>query len=70
MGSEKEVRLFVSACERLLAAAHLQNPFREDEMRLVEFYCKELLEKLVRRNWWIPVTVRTMRKVTACELGR
>ena len=50
MGSETEVQLFISACERLLAAAHLQNPFREDEMRLVEYYCKELLEKLVRRN--------------------
>ena len=50
MGLEKEVRLFASACERLLAAAHLQNPLGEDEMRLVEYYCKELFEKLVRRN--------------------
>ena len=51
MGSEKEVQLFVSACERLLAAADLQRrPLSEDEMRLVEYYCKELLEKLVRRS--------------------
>jgi len=48
MGSETEVQLFVSACERLLAAADL--PLSEDEMSLVEYYCKELLEKLVRRS--------------------
>jgi hypothetical protein len=50
MGSEKEVQLFVSACERLLAAADLQRPLSEDEMSVVEYYCKELLEKLVRRS--------------------
>ena len=48
MGSETEVQLFVSACERLLAAVDLQRPLSEDEMSLVEYYCKELLEKLVR----------------------
>ena len=49
MRVEKEVHLFVSACERLLAMAALQRPLNEDEQRLVEYYCKELLEKFVRR---------------------
>jgi len=46
MGSETEVQLFVSACERLLAAADLQRPLSEDEMSLVEYYCKEILGKI------------------------
>jgi hypothetical protein len=44
----KEVHHFASACERLLAMADLQRPLTEDEMRLVAYYCKELVEKLVR----------------------
>ena len=51
MGSGKEVQLFVSACERLLAAADLQRPLSEDQMSLVEYYCKELLEKLIRHSF-------------------
>ncbi len=50
MGSEKEVQLFVSACERLLAAADVQRPLSETQMSLVEYYCKELLVKLGRRS--------------------
>ena len=46
MGSETEVQLFVSACERLLAAVDLQRPLSEDEMSLVEYYCKEILGKI------------------------
>ena len=46
MGSETEVQLFISACERLLAAADLQRPLSEDEMSLVEYYCKEILTKI------------------------
>jgi hypothetical protein len=52
MRLEKEVHLFVSACERLLAIAALQRPLNEDEQRLVEYYCKELLEKLVKHQTW------------------
>ncbi len=42
----EEVRRFSSACERLLAtAAESQRHLTEDEIRVIEYYCKEMLTK-------------------------
>lgn len=43
----EDVQKFGSACERLLATAAVSNRMlTEDEARLVQYYCKELAEKL------------------------
>ena len=43
----EDVQKFTSACERLLATAATSNrTLTEDEARLVQYYCKELAEKL------------------------
>lgn len=44
----EEVRKFSSACEHLLAiAAKSGRNLTEDEARLVEYYCKEIISKVV-----------------------
>ena len=43
----EDVRKFGSACEQLLVtAAESNRTLTEDEARLVQYYCKELAEKL------------------------
>lgn len=43
----QDVHRFGSACEQLLATAATANrTLTEDEARLVQWYCKELAEKL------------------------
>ena len=43
----EDVHKFGSACERLLASAASSNRIlTEDEARIVQYYCKELAEKL------------------------
>ena len=48
MQLSKDVNAFTSSCERLLAAGALYRPLTTDELSLIEFYCKELLQKVVR----------------------
>jgi hypothetical protein len=44
----EEVHKFTSACERLLAtAANSSRALTEDEARIVQYYCNELLEKMI-----------------------
>jgi hypothetical protein len=47
MQLSKDVHNFTGACERLLAAGAVYRPLTEDEVRLIEYYCKELLQKVV-----------------------
>lgn len=47
MQLSKAVNSFSSACERLLAAEAIYRPLTEDEARLIEYYCKGLLQKIV-----------------------
>jgi hypothetical protein len=47
MQLSKDVNAFTSACERLLAAGAIYRPLTPDEARLIEFYCKELLQKIL-----------------------
>jgi hypothetical protein len=43
----QDVQNFSGACERLLATAAISNrTLTEDEARIVQYYCKELAEKL------------------------
>ena len=43
----EDVQKFAGACERLLATAATSNrTLTEDEARLIQFYCKEVAEKL------------------------
>jgi hypothetical protein len=43
----QDVQNFSGACERLLATAATTNrTLTEDEARIVQYYCKELAEKL------------------------
>jgi hypothetical protein len=42
----KEVHNFIDACERVLAAVATNRLLNEDETRIVEHYCKELLAKI------------------------
>jgi hypothetical protein len=44
----EEVHNFTSACERLLATAtNSSRSLSEDEARIVQYYCNELLEKMI-----------------------
>ena len=46
-----EVHKFTSACERLLAAGtNSSRSLTEDEARIVQYYCHELLEKMIPRS--------------------
>ena len=47
MRLKNDLHNFTSACERLLASETLYRPLTNDEARLVEYYCQELLKKLV-----------------------
>jgi hypothetical protein len=47
MSLTDEVHKFISACERLLCEAGARGPLAEDQVRLVEYYCNELLARLV-----------------------
>ena len=47
MQLSKDVHTFTSACERLLAAGAIYRPLTNEEVRLIEYYCKELLQKVV-----------------------
>ena len=43
----EDVQKFAGACERLLATAATSNrTLTEDEAKLIQFYCKEVAEKL------------------------
>jgi hypothetical protein len=43
----EDVRKFSSACEQLLATAATSNrTLTEDEARIIQYYCKEVAEKL------------------------
>ena len=43
----EDVQRFTGACERLLATAATSNrTLTEDEARVVQYYCKEVAEKL------------------------
>jgi hypothetical protein len=44
MGSE--VKNYLGACERLISHLTLNRQLTEDEARMIEFYCKELLAKI------------------------
>jgi hypothetical protein len=48
MQLSSHVSTFTRTCERLLAAGAVYRPLTNDEVRLIEFYCKELLQKVVR----------------------
>lgn len=41
----QEVNNFTSACEHLIAAAETHRQLTEDEMRLIVYYCNEMIEK-------------------------
>jgi hypothetical protein len=47
MQLSKDLNAFTSACERLLAAGAIYRPLTADEVRLIEYYCKELLQKII-----------------------
>ena len=43
----EDVKNFAGACERLLATAAISNrKLTEDEARIIQYYCKEVAEKL------------------------
>jgi hypothetical protein len=43
----EDVQKFAGACERLLATAAISNrTLTEDEARIIQYYCKEVAEKL------------------------
>jgi hypothetical protein len=47
----KEVQNFSSSCERLIFEADAsKRHLREEEVLLVEFYCREVLKKVVKRS--------------------
>jgi hypothetical protein len=46
METAKEVHNFSSACEHLLATVVIHRPLTEDEKRVVEYYCHEILQKI------------------------
>jgi hypothetical protein len=47
MQLSKDVHSFSSACERLLATGAIYRPLTQEEVKLIEYYCKELLQKVV-----------------------
>jgi hypothetical protein len=51
-----EVHAFTSACERLLGMVAIGRPLTHEEMKMVEYYCQELLNKLVRTEKFPPST--------------
>ena len=47
MQLSNEVHNFARYCERLLSIVAVSRPLTEEEVRLVEYYCQELLTKVV-----------------------
>lgn len=47
MELSSDVHKFSSACEHLLASVAIHRPLEDDEVRLVEYYYKEVLKKVV-----------------------
>ena len=47
MQLSNEVHNFARYCERLLSTVAVSRPLTEEEMRLVEYYCREVLTKVV-----------------------
>lgn len=45
-----EVHNFSAACERLLGAVAKNRPLTEEELQLIEFYRKEMLNKTITRR--------------------
>ena len=51
MRLKKEVQNFSSSCERLMFEADVTNrKLTQEEKLLVEFYCREVLEKVVKSS--------------------
>jgi hypothetical protein len=44
-----EVKTFTGASERLLSTITMNRALSEDEARIIEYYCKELLAKIAPR---------------------
>jgi hypothetical protein len=44
-----EVKNYLGACERLMSHMTINRQLTEDEARMIEFYCKELLAKIAPR---------------------
>jgi hypothetical protein len=49
MQMASEVKNYLGACERLISHLTLNRQLSEDEARMIEFYCKELLAKIAPR---------------------
>ena len=47
MELSKDIHFFSSACERLLATGAVYRPLTREEIDIIEYYCKELLQKVV-----------------------
>lgn len=47
MQLSKDIQTFSGACERLLATGAVYRPLTKEEIDIIEYYCKELLEKIV-----------------------
>lgn len=47
MQLSKDVHTFTSACERLLATGTIYRPLTTEEVEIIEYYCKELLKKVL-----------------------
>lgn len=43
----QEVQNFSSACEHVLSAIAMNRPLTSDEATMIQYYCKELLEKVM-----------------------
>lgn len=42
----REVKTFSSVCEHILSMSAIDRPLTQDEATMIEYYCKELLEKI------------------------
>ena len=49
MRLKKEVSNFSASCEHLMAEVETSRTLTEEETLLVEFYCREVLKKIVKR---------------------
>lgn len=45
-----EIQKFSAACETLLSAITMHRPLTDEEVRLIEYYCIELLAKIASRD--------------------
>ena len=44
-----EVKNFLGACERLMSLIMMNRQLTEEEAKMIEFYCKEVLAKIAPR---------------------